>query len=74
MLPLLSTVRVVIKNTCWMDEASEHGREADMDFLHIPFVIFVAWITLKYFDDPVCAWLTRRYGIKRSPSIKPVIT
>jgi peptidoglycan/LPS O-acetylase OafA/YrhL len=38
-------------------------------FLLIPFVIFVAWIALKYFDEPVRAWLTRRYGIKRS--IKP---
>src|ERR1700678_4415551 len=41
-------------------------------FLLIPFVIFVAWIALKYFDEPVRAWLTRRYGIKRSASIKPV--
>jgi peptidoglycan/LPS O-acetylase OafA/YrhL len=41
-------------------------------FLLIPLVIFVAWIALKYFDEPVRAWLTRRYGIKRSSSIKPV--
>jgi beta-phosphoglucomutase-like phosphatase (HAD superfamily) len=27
---------------------------------------------LKYFDEPVRAWLTRRYGIKRNSSIKPV--
>jgi hypothetical protein len=27
---------------------------------------------LKYFDEPARAWLTRRYGIKRSSSIKPV--
>src|SRR6202522_895265 len=40
-------------------------------FLLIPFVIFVAWIALRYFDEPVRAWLTRRYGIKRSASIKP---
>ena len=40
-------------------------------FLLIPFAIFVAWIALKYFDEPVRAWLTRRYGIKRSSSIKP---
>jgi peptidoglycan/LPS O-acetylase OafA/YrhL len=39
--------------------------------LLIPFAIFVAWIALKYFDEPVRAWLTRRYGIKRSSSIKP---
>jgi peptidoglycan/LPS O-acetylase OafA/YrhL len=41
-------------------------------FLLIPFVIFVAWIALKYFDEPVRAWLTRRYGIRQSSSIKPV--
>jgi peptidoglycan/LPS O-acetylase OafA/YrhL len=41
-------------------------------FLLVPFVIFVAWIALKYFDEPVRAWLTRRYGIKRSSNIKPV--
>jgi peptidoglycan/LPS O-acetylase OafA/YrhL len=41
-------------------------------FLLIPFVIFVAWIALKCFDEPVRTWLTRRYGIKRSSSIKPV--
>jgi peptidoglycan/LPS O-acetylase OafA/YrhL len=41
-------------------------------FLVIPFVIFVAWIALKYFDEPVRAWLTRRYGIRRSSSTKPV--
>src|ERR1700728_3916396 len=41
-------------------------------FLLIPFVIFVAWIALKYFDEPVRAWLTRRYGIKRGSSIKSV--
>jgi hypothetical protein len=27
---------------------------------------------VKYFDEPVRAWLTRRYGIKRSSSINPV--
>ena len=29
-------------------------------FSLIPFVIFVAWIALKYFDEPVRAWLTHR--------------
>src|SRR3984957_6696915 len=29
-------------------------------FLLIPFVIFVAWIALNYFDEPVRAWLSRR--------------
>jgi peptidoglycan/LPS O-acetylase OafA/YrhL len=32
----------------------------------IPFAIAVAWLVLKYFDEPVRAWLTRRYGIKRT--------
>src|SRR5277367_1356607 len=41
-------------------------------FLLLPFVIFVAWFALKYFDEPVRAWLTRRYGIKRSSNIRPV--
>jgi peptidoglycan/LPS O-acetylase OafA/YrhL len=31
----------------------------------LPIVIFVAWLALKYYDEPVRAWLTRRYGIKR---------
>jgi peptidoglycan/LPS O-acetylase OafA/YrhL len=35
-------------------------------FLLMPFVIAVAWLALKYFDEPVRAWLTRRYGIKRA--------
>ena len=32
--------------------------------LLIPFVIFVAWLVLKYYDEPVRSWLSRRYGIK----------
>lgn len=35
-------------------------------FLTIPFVIIVAWLILKYFDEPVRARLTQRYGIKRT--------
>jgi peptidoglycan/LPS O-acetylase OafA/YrhL len=35
-------------------------------FLLLPLVIAVAWLALKYFDEPVRAWLTRRYGIKRA--------
>lgn len=35
-------------------------------FLLVPFVIAVAWLALKYFDEPVRAWLTRRYGMKRA--------
>jgi peptidoglycan/LPS O-acetylase OafA/YrhL len=30
-------------------------------FVLLPLVIAVAWLVLKYFDEPVRAWLTRRY-------------
>jgi peptidoglycan/LPS O-acetylase OafA/YrhL len=33
-------------------------------FLLIPFQVTVAWLALKFFDEPVRAWLTRRYVIK----------
>ena len=32
----------------------------------LPLVIVVAWLFLKFFDEPVRAWLTSRYGIKRT--------
>src|SRR5215469_390520 len=35
-------------------------------FVALPVVIIVAWLFLKFFDEPVRAWLTRRYGIKRA--------
>jgi peptidoglycan/LPS O-acetylase OafA/YrhL len=35
-------------------------------FLTISFVIILAWLILKYFDEPVRAWLTLRYGVKRT--------
>ena len=35
-------------------------------FVVLPLVIFVAWLFLKFFDEPVRAWLTRRYGLKRA--------
>jgi peptidoglycan/LPS O-acetylase OafA/YrhL len=35
-------------------------------FLILPFAITVAWLALKYVDEPVRAWLTRRYGIRRA--------
>ena len=35
-------------------------------FLVLPFAIAVAWLALKYVDEPVRMWLTRRYGIKRA--------
>jgi peptidoglycan/LPS O-acetylase OafA/YrhL len=34
--------------------------------LLLPTVIAVAWLALKYFDEPVRAWLTSRYGMKRT--------
>jgi len=40
-------------------------------FLLIPFVIFVAWLVLKYYDEPVRSWLSRRYGIKRATAKVP---
>jgi peptidoglycan/LPS O-acetylase OafA/YrhL len=40
-------------------------------FLLIPFVILVGWLVLKYYDEPVRAWLTRRYGIKRKTAEVP---
>jgi peptidoglycan/LPS O-acetylase OafA/YrhL len=33
--------------------------------LVLPFAIAVAWLALKYWDEPVRAWLTRRYGTRR---------
>jgi peptidoglycan/LPS O-acetylase OafA/YrhL len=35
-------------------------------FALLPVVIFVAWVALKYFDEPVRAWLSRRYRLKRA--------
>ena len=35
-------------------------------FMILPFAIAVAWLALKYLDEPVRAWLSRRYGIKRA--------
>jgi peptidoglycan/LPS O-acetylase OafA/YrhL len=35
-------------------------------FVVLPLVIFVAWLALKFYDEPVRAWLTRRYGMKRA--------
>jgi peptidoglycan/LPS O-acetylase OafA/YrhL len=37
-------------------------------FIVLPLVIAVAWFVLKFFDEPVRAWLTRRYGIKQTTS------
>jgi peptidoglycan/LPS O-acetylase OafA/YrhL len=35
-------------------------------FVVLPFVILLAWLAVKYIDEPVRAWFTRRYGIKRA--------
>lgn len=51
------------------EDARECGSEPELwtlISLLIPFVIFVAWLVLKYYDEPVRSWLSRRYGIKRS--------
>jgi peptidoglycan/LPS O-acetylase OafA/YrhL len=32
--------------------------------IFIPFMITVAWLFLKYFDEPVRSWLNRRFGIR----------
>ena len=37
-------------------------------FIVLPLAIAVAWFFLKFFDEPVRAWLTHRYGIKQSTS------
>ena len=34
-------------------------------FIVLLLAIVVAWIALKFYDEPVRAWLTRRYGVKR---------
>jgi peptidoglycan/LPS O-acetylase OafA/YrhL len=37
-------------------------------FIVLPLAIVVAWFFLKFFDEPVRTWLTRRYGIKHATS------
>ena len=37
-------------------------------FIVLPLAIAVAWFFLRFFDEPVRAWLTRRYGIKQTTS------
>jgi peptidoglycan/LPS O-acetylase OafA/YrhL len=34
-------------------------------FILLPIAIVVAWLALKFYDEPVRAWLTLRYGVKR---------
>jgi hypothetical protein len=33
--------------------------------LLIPFAIFVAWLVLKYYDEPVRSWLSRRFAASK---------
>lgn len=44
-----------------------HGAQIKIALLLAPFVLFFAWLAVKFFDEPVRTWLTRRYGIKRAP-------
>jgi peptidoglycan/LPS O-acetylase OafA/YrhL len=37
-------------------------------FIVLPVAIAVAWFFLRFFDEPVRAWLTHRYGLKRTTS------
>jgi len=37
-------------------------------FIVLPLAIAVAWFFLRFFDEPVRAWLTHRYGIKQTTS------
>lgn len=39
------------------------------NFLILPLAIKVAWLALKYWDEPVRAWLTHRYDIRRGKYI-----
>ena len=32
----------------------------------LPTVTLVGWLALKFYDEPIRAWLTRRYGLKRA--------
>jgi peptidoglycan/LPS O-acetylase OafA/YrhL len=38
----------------------------------IVFVILISWFLLKYFDEPVRAWLTQRYGKHQPKNIQQV--
>ena len=55
----------VLANFAWTRHPSMNVKLTWI-FLLLPIVIFVAWLALKYFDEPVRSWLTRRYGIKRA--------
>ena len=37
-------------------------------FIVLPLAIAVAWFFLRFFEEPVRAWLTHRYGIKQTTS------
>ena len=61
----------VLANFAWTRHPSVNAKLTWI-FLLLPLVIFVAWLALKYFDEPVRAWLTSRYGIKRAAAYHEV--
>jgi peptidoglycan/LPS O-acetylase OafA/YrhL len=55
----------ILANFAWTRHPSANVKLASL-FGLIPFVILVAWLALKLYDEPARAWLTRRYGIRRA--------
>ena len=55
----------VLANFAWTRHPSANVKLAWI-FVLIPFVILVAWLALKFYDEPARARLTRRYGIRRA--------
>ena len=55
----------VLANYSWTHHPSV-GFTVGWILLLLPTVIFVAWVALKFYDEPVRAMLTRRYGLKRT--------
>lgn len=53
----------VLANFAWTRNPSANLKLAWI-FVLIPFVILVAWLALKLYDEPIRARLTRRYGIR----------
>jgi len=54
----------VLANYSWTHHPSV-GFTVGWILLLLPTVTFVAWVALKFYDEPVRAMLTRRYGIER---------
>lgn len=55
----------VLANYSWTHHPSV-GFRVGWILVLLPTVIVVAWIALKFYDEPIRAWLTRRYGLKRA--------